>query len=73
MLRWGADKARQSGHGKNIKIVAFGHENYMLKALDKHFDEQSVGNCETISFEVDEQGIKGSYRGNDAGLDWYCI
>jgi len=46
-------KIEASGHDKNIKIMAFGHENYMGHALNEYFGEHELGNCETISIDVD--------------------
>lgn len=69
LLRWGVEKARKSEHEKKIKIVALGHENYMLTALDKYFDEHSIGNCETVSFRVDDRGIEGEYRSKKADIE----
>lgn len=69
LLNWGIEKNRQSGHERDIKIVAFGHENYMLAALDKYFFEHSIENCETIEFEITDQGIKGKFRGKEANIE----
>lgn len=68
LLKWGVEKAKSSGHPKNIKIVAFGHENYLLHALEKYFDEQSIGNCEMMALKVDDDKISGEYRGKSAEL-----
>ena len=39
---------------KNMVIIAFGHENYMGKALEEDTGSHSIGNCEAI--EVTEDG-----------------
>ena len=54
LARFGLKKANESGHSKNVRILAFGHENYMGWALDKYFQDNEITNCETVHIEVDE-------------------
>lgn len=58
LAEFGINKAKESGSDKNIKILAFGHENYMGYALDKYFAEHNIGNCETIDLSIDQNGAK---------------
>ncbi|HAT74238.1 MAG: hypothetical protein US30_C0012G0035 [Candidatus Moranbacteria bacterium GW2011_GWF2_36_839] len=41
----------------NIVVVAFGHENYIVSALQKYFGEHGIGNCEAMSFRVTDQKV----------------
>ncbi len=56
LAEFGLNKAQKSDRPKNLKIIAFGHENYVGYALDKYFQEHDIKNCETISFQQDETG-----------------
>lgn len=53
---------------KNLVVVAFGHENYLLIALEKYFSEHSIGNCESICFEIANGSVKLRFRGKEAIL-----
>ena len=54
LLRFGIKKIRESEHEKNIKILAFGHDSYLVHALNKYFEDHSIGNCETIELTIDK-------------------
>src|SRR3989344_1243394 len=56
LAEFGMKKAGESGREKNLKILAFGHESYMGHALQQYFENHEVKNCETVTFELDEQG-----------------
>jgi len=55
LTKFGMKKAAEANHEKNIKILAFGHENYMGYALQEHLGEGSIGNCETVSIDFDNE------------------
>lgn len=57
LAKFGLEKAKESGLNKNVKIMAFGHENYMINALQEYFGERAMKNCETIEIDVDETDI----------------
>ncbi len=40
----------------NIKVIGFGHENYLVYALNEYFKDHEIGNCEAISFTTDDMG-----------------
>lgn len=52
LVRFGQKKINEQNSEKNIKIMAFSHENSFLYFLNKNFHE-SMKNCESISFKVD--------------------
>ena len=52
---FGFKKADEATAGKNIRILAFGHENYMGYALNKYFDEHELKNCEVVTIEQSEK------------------
>lgn len=56
LIEFAQKKIADSGHPKNVKVLAFGHENYVSHALATYFGEHEIKNCETITFEEDEQG-----------------
>ena len=54
LARFGIEKAKESGIKGNVKILAFGHEDYIGYALDKYFSDHEIANCETISIKTGE-------------------
>ena len=56
-------KSSESGMQKNIKVLAFGHENYMSYALDKYFADHNIKNCETVDVTVDDEGVNMTRNG----------
>lgn len=57
LAKFGLEKAKESGLDKNVKIISFGHENYMINALQEYFGERALKNCETIQIDVSEEGV----------------
>lgn len=49
-------KAATSGMQKNLKVLAFGHESYMAQALEAHFGDFQLKNCEAIGIEPESDG-----------------
>lgn len=69
LLKFGMEKARATGLDKNIKIMAFGHENYLMVALEKMFQEDGIKNCEVIHFSEVEDKIKAEFRDKEAIIE----
>lgn len=69
LLKWGKEKGEQAGLDKKLRIMAFGHENYLGVALQKYFEEHGIGNCETMTFQVEDDKVTGSYRGKSAEIE----
>lgn len=68
LIRW-ADKKIKSTQGKRIKVLAFGHENYLIKFLQDEFSQEGIQNCETIQFDIDENlKIQAGSRGQKTEL-----
>jgi hypothetical protein len=42
------NKMNREYSGKSIKILAFGHEDYMGVALEKEFCDKNLGECEVV-------------------------
>lgn len=60
-------KAAESGNEiGSIKVLAFGHENMMIQVLKELFNSTQLKNCEVVSFKSTEDGIKMTYRGEEA-------
>jgi len=36
----------------NVKVLAFGHEDYLVRMLQELFDQEGIKHCETISFDI---------------------
>ncbi len=53
LLRWADQKAKASGH-PNLKILGFGHEDYLVYFLQNELKEEGIGNCEAIRFVVEK-------------------
>jgi hypothetical protein len=65
LIKFGFEKAKNDKEGKDIKILAFGHENYLMYALEHYFQEEGIKNCETIHIEPQDEGIKIVFRGKE--------
>jgi hypothetical protein len=68
LIKFGLKKAEESGFEKKIKILGFGHENYLMHALEKYFQEEGIGNCETIQFNIDDEGIVAEFKGKKTNI-----
>lgn len=70
LAKFAADKIKEHEQetGKTVKVLAFGHENYMLEALEKYFDEEGLNNCEMVDFEIGTDNITAHYRGKSAKI-----
>lgn len=70
LVRFGMKKAVESGYPKNIKVLAFGHEDKVGYALDTYFDNHELGNCESVRFSLDDEkgNMELSYRGKKAEI-----
>lgn len=55
LAEFGMKKAQESEHPKNIKILTFGHENYISYALNKYFGDHEIKYCETITVDVGDE------------------
>lgn len=62
LIKFGIKKAAEANSEKKIKILAFGHENYLMYALEKYFHEEGINNCETIHFEQNGDTIEATFR-----------
>ncbi|MFA7209236.1 MAG: hypothetical protein WC120_03035 [Parcubacteria group bacterium] len=69
LIRFGHDKIKESGSGKNIKVMAFGHENYIAYALNEYFGDHEIKNCEAIKIDVSENSIAIARRGEKVELN----
>ena len=67
LIKWAENKFKISDN--NIKILAFGHEDILMEALEQHFKEGGIDNCEMIKFSLQDGEIKALFRGKDATLD----
>ncbi|OGK12803.1 MAG: hypothetical protein A2W80_10420 [Candidatus Riflebacteria bacterium GWC2_50_8] len=68
LVKWADKKVRGSGLEKNVKILAFGHENYLVVALDRYFHEHNINNCETIRLKVEDRIVKGEFHDKEAEI-----
>ncbi len=73
LVRFGQKKTEEAGTEKNVKVLGFSHENYVLAALERYFQEQGMKNCEVIRFAVDDaaekSAIRGTFRGKTADIE----
>ncbi len=68
LLKFGHEKSQKEKPNKNVKILAFGHENYLLHALEKYFHEEGIKNCETIYLNVENDAVQAEFRGKNVNL-----
>lgn len=69
LVKFAVDKISSSGQKKKVKILAFGHENYLAYALNKYFGEHEIKNCETLRVDVGEGEIDLIRRGLKIKVD----
>lgn len=67
LIQWSAKKIEESN--ENIKVIGFGHEDYMLEFLNQEFKEEGIKNCEMINFSVDNNSIDANFRNKNINLD----
>lgn len=65
LIRFAHKKMEETESPKNIKVLGFGHENYLSIALDTYFHEHAIGNCEMIRFQVEDGFISMSAKGQE--------
>ena len=69
-LKWADGKIKKEAPDSGIKLLAFGHENYVLQMLMDEFGEEGIKNCEAIKFETDGAGaITATFRGKSKKLN----
>lgn len=69
LVRWAEKKAKQAVEGgKDMKVLAFGHENAFVYALKEVFEEEGLNNCEAIEFAVQDGAVTAKYRGKERTL-----
>lgn len=68
LIRFANKKIEQADLDKDVKVLAFGHENYLMEALGKYFKKHDIKNCETISFGVDNDAIIVKFRAEETRI-----
>ena len=68
LAQFGINKSNTSGISKHIKILAFGHENYMSYALNKYFGDHEIKNCETIDIAITPEDTFLTRRGDRVSI-----
>ncbi len=63
LMKFGQKKINESDYSKNIKVLAFSHENSLLYFLGKNFKDYSVNNCESIEFKINNDEIEAKAKG----------
>lgn len=66
LIRFAYKKLEADFDAKKIRIIAFGHENYVAKAFEKYFHEEGINNCEVIDVLTDGDEISLIRRGVQA-------
>lgn len=56
LAAFGIRKAQKTDPNGSIKILAFGHDNYLGYALNEYFQDHDIKNCETITLATDDTG-----------------
>ncbi|MEI8337700.1 MAG: hypothetical protein WCF92_00960 [bacterium] len=69
LIKFGLKKAESSKQEKQVKIIAFGHENYLMHMLEKSFQEDGIKNCEAINLNVEDGIVKAKFRNKEAKLE----
>lgn len=67
---FGAKKGQSGFEGKKIRIIAFGHENYLAKAFEEYFGEEGINNCEVVDVDVNsDESITITRRGDSKAVE----
>lgn len=69
LAKFGTKKIQESGLKKNVKILVFGHENYMSYALEQYFQEHDIENCETVDVNVVNSGVELTKKGSTQAIE----
>lgn len=73
LFKFAEKKAESSTSERQIRILAFSHENQLLVALNKYFDERGINNCEILHVESSDEGIKANFRGKESIIEGNAI
>lgn len=69
LLRFARSKAATLESNKELRLLAFAHENAVTPLLQEHFDKQGIKNCECIEFTVNTAGeVAVEFRGNKKSI-----
>lgn len=69
LAKWGMEKAKENNLQKNLKILGFGHENYVSPVLEKYFNDREMENCEVLKIEETTDGeMELERKGKKANL-----
>ena len=60
LVKWAEKKFNIKDN--KIRVIAFGHENYVLQGLEEYFQEHGIDNCETIGLSLSDDKINLSFR-----------
>lgn len=55
LIQFAKNKIEPLDYEKNIKILAFGHENYLSYALNEQLGKHDLKNCETVSIDTNSE------------------
>lgn len=69
LVRFAEEKIRLRGSKKQLKVLAFGHENYASVALEKYFGEHALGNCEVIALATAGNAFRMKAKGREAIIE----
>lgn len=69
LVRFALKKIDASSYPKNIKVLAFGHENYVGYALNKYFHDHAIGNCETLQITLEDEHLQMQRRGEKTVIE----
>lgn len=68
LMKFAFNKTSEPESEEQIKILAFGHENYMMYALEHYFKEEGIKNCETMHIEPQDEGVKITFRDKETEI-----
>lgn len=69
LLKFGVEKIKEAQSSKKIKILAFGHENYISYIFDKEFRDKGIANCEAINFRIEGDKIIANVKGQEGEIN----
>jgi hypothetical protein len=69
LLHFANKKAQASKLDKEVKILAFGHENMLIESIREDFQEDGINNCEVLHIKLAEDGsLEGEFRGKKSKI-----
>ena len=69
LMKMAQNKIDKEQPKKNIKVLAFTHENSLLYFMGKNFKDGFVDNCKGVAFKIDGPSIEATVKGSTKNIE----